>query len=314
GYEGSTDVIVYGVPAEMVADEVVGPRGFSYADPATSAMPVLVSRYFIDLFNLGLAEGQGLPKLSDRAVVGRRFDLFLGRSLLQLDDRPDRAPKVPCEIVGLTQNPSLLGLVAPIEYVRRFNRWYHGAKADEKYVQVHVVLVSPEDRQTVAEHLETWGFQVEGERERGQRLRLLVNGAAVILLLFGLAVLAMAGVIIVNTFALIMQERRGEIGLLRAVGATRGEAMGLLLAESALVGLAGGIVGSGFASVAARVGNEALAQWLPSLPIAPDRWLYESVLLLAFCVALAAWGSALSAAPMLWRSVRRWPADLLRES
>jgi len=313
GYEGSTDIVVYGVPNEMVAGEVTGARGFHYADPATSTMPVLVSRYFIDVFNLGLAEGQGLPKLTESAVIGRRFRILLGASLLALDVKPENVRQIDCEIVGLTQNPSLLGVVAPIQYVREFNRWYHGDKAVETYAQVHVVLRSTEDFETVAKTLESWGLQVEGQRDTARRLRLAVNGAALILLLFGLAVLAMAAVNIVNTFALIMLERRGEIGLLRAVGATRRAAMGLLLGESVILGLAGGAIGSGAAWVVSRLANRALARWLPPFSLAPQHWLDERVGLFAFCVALAVVGSALAAAPMLWRSVRRWPADLLRE-
>jgi len=313
GYEGSTDIVVYGVPGEMVASDVVGARGFTYADPATSTMPVLVSRYFLDVFNLGLAEGQGLPKLTESAVVGRHFQILLGASLLALDVKPENVRKVGCEIVGLTQNPSLLGVVAPIEYVREFNRWYHGAKATENYAQAHVVLRSTEDFEAVAKTLESWGLQVEGQRDTARRLRLAVNGAALILLLFGLAVLAMAAVNIVNTFALIMLERRGEIGLLRAVGATRRATMGLLLAESVTLGLTGGATGSGAAWITSRLVNGALARWLPPFSLAPNHWLDERAALFAFCVVLAIVGSALTTAPMLWRSVRRWPADLLRE-
>jgi len=314
GYQGQTDIVAYGVPGEMVQSEVVGRRGFTYADPATSTMPVLVSRYFLDLFNLGLAEGQGLPKLTESGVIGRRFYVLLGASLLQTDVKPESVRKVECEIVGLTQNPSLLGATVPIEYVRQFNRWYHGAGNVENYAQLHVVLRSTENLEAVAKTLESWGLQVAGQRDTARRLRLAVNGAALIVLLFGLATLAMAAVNIVNTFALIMLERRGEIGLLRAMGATRRATLGLLLAESVLIGLTGGAVGSGLAWAASRLVNQALARWLPPFSLTPDHWLDQRAGLFLFCVALAVLGSALATAPLLWRSVRRWPADLLRES
>jgi len=123
----------------------------------------------------------------------------------------------------------------------------------------------------------------------------------------------MAAVNIGNTFALIMLERRGEIGLLRAVGATRRATMGLLLAESVVLGLAGGAIGSGAAWVTARLVNQALARWLPPFSLTPNHWLDERSALFAFCLVLALGGSVLATAPMLWRSVRRWPADLLRE-
>ncbi|MCX8035593.1 MAG: FtsX-like permease family protein [Candidatus Sumerlaeia bacterium] len=313
GYEGSTDIVAYGVPREMVAADVVGRRGFTYSDSPTSPMPVIVSRFFVDMFNLGLAEGQGLPKLTDQAVIGRHFQLVLGASLLAVEVPADRVRKIECEIVGLTDNPSLLGLTAPIEYVREFNRWYQGEQAVENYAQLHLMLRSMEHYDAVAKTVESLGLQVVGQRETARRLRLAINGAALVLVAFGAAILALAAINIVNTFALIMLERRGEIGLLRAVGATRMGAMALLLGESVVLGLSGAAVGSGAAWVAAAALNRALARWLPPFSLAPNRWLDERAGLFFFCVALGLIGSALATAPMVWKAVRRWPADLLRE-
>jgi len=313
GYEGSTDVVLYGVPRDLVAPDVVGARGFYYADPATTTVPVIVPRYFVDMFNLGLAESYKLPKLTDKAVVGRHFTLFLGDSLLLPETDSSRVRKVRCEIVGLTRNPSLMGLLVPIEYVRRFNRWHQGGGAQERYVQVHVVLRRTADYDEVVKKIESFGLQVEGRRETARRLRLVVNGAALVSLVFGLAVLALALVNIVNTFALIMLERRGEIGLLRAVGATRRATMALLAAESLAVGAAGGALGSASAWLVSRILNEALSRWLPPLSISPDYWFDTRAGLFFFCVIIAGLGSALVTAPMLWRSTGRWPADLLRE-
>ena len=217
-------------------------------------------------------------------------------------------------IVGLTRDPSLLALDIPIEYVRRFNKLYLGPEAKEEYVQLHVVVNSPNDYEPAIQKIEKMGFEVAGRREMAQRLRFAVTGAVLILLLFGSAVLAMAVINIVNTFALIMLERRDEIGLFRAVGATRTTAMALLLAESVAIGLLGGLLGAGAAWGASAFLNNALVWWVPPFPLAPDYWLDTRGSLFAFCVALAAVGSALSTAPLVWRSVRRWPAELLRDT
>ena len=58
--------------------------------------------------------------------------------------------------------------------------------------------------------------------------------------------------IIYNTFAIAVTERRAEIGILRALGATRGQIRTLFLVESALAGLAGTCVGVLFGIVMAR--------------------------------------------------------------
>ena len=51
--------------------------------------------------------------------------------------------------------------------------------------------------------------------------------------------------IIYNTFAIAVTQRRGEIGILRALGATRGQIRTLFLTESAITGLAGTLAGRG---------------------------------------------------------------------
>ncbi len=71
-----------------------------------------------------------------------------------------------------------------------------------------------------------------------------------------------------NTMIMSVQERRREIGLLRAVGATRREVFGLFLAESVTVSAIGGLVGLGigyaatlFLPRASGLGLEALPQY-----------------------------------------------------
>src|SRR5436189_820146 len=58
--------------------------------------------------------------------------------------------------------------------------------------------------------------------------------------------------IIYNTFAIAVTQRRSEIGILRALGATRSQIRTLFLAESAIAGLAGTLAGVAFGILMAR--------------------------------------------------------------
>ena len=49
--------------------------------------------------------------------------------------------------------------------------------------------------------------------------------------------------IIYNSFAIAVTQRRSEIGILRALGATRGQIRWLFLGESAVIGLVGSLGG-----------------------------------------------------------------------
>jgi putative ABC transport system permease protein len=58
--------------------------------------------------------------------------------------------------------------------------------------------------------------------------------------------------IIYNTFAIAVTQRRSEIGILRALGATRGQIRTLFLTESAIAGLVGTLAGVAFGIAMAR--------------------------------------------------------------
>ena len=58
--------------------------------------------------------------------------------------------------------------------------------------------------------------------------------------------------IIYNSFAIAVTQRRSEIGILRALGATRGQIRWLFLGESAVTGLIGSLGGVAFGVLIAR--------------------------------------------------------------
>ncbi|GII56336.1 ABC transporter permease [Planotetraspora thailandica] len=65
------------------------------------------------------------------------------------------------------------------------------------------------------------------------------------LLLFGLISLLVAGLVIYNTFGILVVQRTRELALLRCIGATRRQVFGSILLESAVVGLLSAVLGLG---------------------------------------------------------------------
>ena len=91
------------------------------------------------------------------------------------------------------------------------------------------------------------------ERETARSMTLLVGSVAAISLVVG-------GVGILAVMLISVRERTPEIGLRRAVGATRGDIRLQFLVESALLAGAGGVVGV-FGGVTAAWGVSRLGYW-----------------------------------------------------
>jgi putative ABC transport system permease protein len=104
----------------------------------------------------------------------------------------------------------------------------------------------------------------------------------VFLILGGIALLA-GGLGIANVTMLSVMERIGEIGLRRALGATRRDIASQFMVESVVIGLLGGLIGSAL-GVFAVVGVAVMQGWTPIL----DPWLAIGSALLGAVVGLAA--------------------------
>ena len=84
--------------------------------------------------------------------------------------------------------------------------------------------------------------------------RLLTNAAVIIAALS----LLLGAVVVINTMAMTMIERRTEFGVLAAVGWTRARIARLILAETVAIGLIGALVGLGLGALASELLVQAL--------------------------------------------------------
>ena len=87
------------------------------------------------------------------------------------------------------------------------------------------------------------GFQVESPATRGAQFESLSRAYAMTADLTSAFALFIGMFIIFNTFSIAIAQRRNEIGILRTLGATRGQIRALFLAESAVAGLLGSCAG-----------------------------------------------------------------------
>lgn len=92
--------------------------------------------------------------------------------------------------------------------------------------------------------------------------------------------LGVAGIGIMNVMLVSISERTAEIGLLRAVGASRRQILACFLTEAALLSTAGGLVGL----FAGWLGTRILVRIWPALPASPPLWAVATALGLSVAV------------------------------
>lgn len=82
----------------------------------------------------------------------------------------------------------------------------------------------------------------------------------------GLAVVFSLSLVSANAMAMSMRERVTEIAVLKAIGFSRGRVLGLILGESCLIALLGGVLGVGLGCCCLQLLHIAMPQFFP-LPI-----------------------------------------------
>ena len=138
----------------------------------------------------------------------------------------------------------------------------------------------------------------------------LARTTRLLILCVVLIALLISGFGVVNAVMTSVFERTGEIGMLRAVGASRGEIFRLVWTETLLICLVGGVAGNCLSLLGARVVEAVVRSQLPYAPrgtlIAPDARLFLS------CVAGAALLGAIAGLLPAARACALRPVEAIR--
>lgn len=270
--------------------------------------PVIVARNLVELYNGTVRRAYDLPRLNPDAVVGLGADIRFGGSSFTAVSR-GRVLRDRVQLVGFSDRVTPLGLTLPLEEVQRLNDAFGDGSRGGGYDTAVLTLDRASDLGKVAAAVRGQGFRVVDSG--AERAASVMGVAMMVLALVGAAVLAVAALGVFHTFALLVEGRRREVAVLRAVGASALDVVLLFLAEAGVVGVLAGSAGAVVGMLLARAADAAAVQSLRQLPFVPESLFSISPGLVVAVVALATAGAVIGAAVPVWRAVQRPPAEML---
>jgi hypothetical protein len=233
GQELAADAVIHGVDRALVSDALRKDQPWGKPASPEEPYPVVVSRFFLDLYNLGMARASGLPLLSENLLLGKHATLYLGTSTA-LPLPPAKTPRsIQAMVAGVTTHPGLLALEMPAEVVRALNREYQPGSPPQ-YVKLAVQLNKGADRDEFLKAVAPLGLVVPGSDVAAGQVKRAVRLAGWGLILLAAAVFALGMLTFYTLFTMIFHARRQDLVRLRALGLSPAEAVALALGEVGL--------------------------------------------------------------------------------
>jgi len=160
------------------------------------------------------------------------------------------------------------------------------------YSSLSVRVKDPSKIQGVEDAIKKMGFNTFSILDASHSLQQVFRVLYAFLGIFGSLALAVASIGIVNTLVMAILERRREIGIMKAIGASDRDVQKLFFAEAGAMGILGGIVGVVLGWAIGQVINFGTNIWLRSQSIPPEHfwvvpwWLVVLGIVFSFLVSL----------------------------
>jgi len=180
------------------------------------------------------------------------------------------------------------------------------------YTTVEVRVKSPKYVESVEDSIKKLGFNTFSIVDATKNLRQFFAVLDLFLGIFGSLALAVASIGIVNTLVMAILERRREIGIMKAIGASDVDVRGLFFAEAGVMGIFGGAVGVALGWTIGRIINLGANVYLKRQHFPPEQIWFVPWWLVVGAIAFAIVVSLISGLYPASRAARLDPVQALR--
>jgi putative ABC transport system permease protein len=188
----------------------------------------------------------------------------------------------------------------------------HAASKEPVYSSISVRVKDPSRIESVEDAIKKMGFTTFSILDASRSLQQVFRVLYAFLGIFGSLALIVASIGIVNTLVMAILERRREIGIMKAIGASDGDVRKLFFAEAGAMGIAGGIIGVVLGWAIGQVINFGTNIYLKSQSIPPEHFWAVPLWLVAFAIGFACFVSLISGLYPAGRAAKLDPVQALR--
>jgi putative ABC transport system permease protein len=188
--------------------------------------------------------------------------------------------------IGLAEK---LNMVQPMD-LRTLMRPGQG----KTYVALLVRVTDPKNLPAVQDAIKRMGYSTYSIQDASKSLGRFFSILDAFLGIFGSLALAVASLGIVNTLVMAILERRREIGIMKALGASDIDVKKLFFVEAGAMGVLGGLLGAALGAAIGKIINFAVNIYLKNQDLPPENfwnvplWLFGAALGFSVMVSLVA--------------------------
>jgi putative ABC transport system permease protein len=311
----SSDSAPEAILQKSFAEELLGktpPLGAQEPNVAELAQPLLGKELVMQFAQRGAAPNTTGGDVETGDIAGASYSVVSREQKLKIVGVSDLDPES-------MRGPTRAKVFLPLKLAEDLHvmlptdlREISHASDQPVYSSISVRVKNPAKIQAVEDAIKKMGFTTFSIADASRGLRQFFGVLYSFLGIFGSLALIVASIGIVNTLVMAILERRREIGIMKAIGASDGDVRRLFFAEAGAMGVLGGILGVLLGWAIGQAINFGTNIYLKRQSLPPEHFWAVPWWLVAFAIGFAFVVSLVSGLYPAGRAAKLDPVQALR--